>query len=79
MYGQDLINGGARVCFRMVFFSYKINVILINKLQQQQPSCGPNPLESDMDPQKTSRGRPNVFFSIFFFFFFLICKKDIYI
>ena len=72
---------GLEFVFIMVFFSYKINVILINKLQQQQPSRGPNTLESDMDPQQTSKGRPNVFFSIFLFFFFflLICKKDVYI
>ena len=42
---------GLEFVFIMVFFSYKINVILINKLQQQQPSRSPNTLESDMDPQ----------------------------
>ena len=61
---------GLEFVFIMVFFSYKINVILINKLQQQQPSRGPNTLESDMDPQQTSKGRPNVFFSIFLFLSF---------
>ena len=45
---------GPEFVFLRVFFSYKINVILINKLQQQQqPSRGPNTLESVMDPQQT--------------------------
>ena len=74
---------GPEFVFLRVFFSYKINVILINKLQQQ-PNHSPNTLESNMDPQQTSKGWPNIFFSIFLFlffsfFFFLICKKDVYI
>ena len=72
---------GPEFVFLRVFFSYKINVILINKLQQQQPSRGPNTLELVMDPQQTSKGRPNVFFSIFlsFLFFSFLYVRKMYI